>query len=134
MYNIAKLSARVFAMVTRDKLYTAEDLWALSHLPENDGKRLFLVEGTIYEMTPTSWLHGDVAIEIGAAILVYAKTHKLGRVTAAETGFNLAPGTTLAPDVGFIAAARVPEVLPSSGYVPFAPDLAVEVVSPGNTA
>jgi Uma2 family endonuclease len=33
-----------------------------------------------------------------------------------------------------VAAARVPDVLPSSGYVPFAPDLAVEVVSPGNTA
>jgi Uma2 family endonuclease len=120
-------------MVVSDKLYTAEDLWELSHLPENDGKRLILIEGAVYEMTPTGWIHGDIASELDMAIRLFVKTHKLGRVTAAETGFNLAPRTTLAPDVGFIAAARVPKQLPS-GYVPFAPDLAVEVVSPGNTA
>ncbi len=38
----------------------------------------------------------------------------------------------LAPDIGFIIAARIPPTLPG-GFVPFAPDLAVEVVSPGNT-
>jgi Uma2 family endonuclease len=58
-------------------------------------------------------------------------------VTAAETGYlvNRDPAgrdTVLAPDVGFIGSGRIPAVLPD-GYVPFAPDLAVEVVSPGNT-
>src|SRR3972149_3138280 len=117
----------------QEKSYTAGDLWRLSHLPENAGKRLSLIDGEIYEMSPTGWKHGDVAMRIGARLLADAEQHNLGRVTAAETGFNLAPGTTLAPDVGFIAAARIPDELPD-GYVPFAPDLAVEVVSPGNTA
>src|SRR6185369_10309656 len=39
-----------------------------------------------------------------------------------------------APDVGFVRADRVPEELPDRGYVPFAPDLAVEVVSPDDSA
>ncbi len=120
-------------MVSQEKLYTSADLWELSHLPENDGKRLLLLEGELYEMTPTGWKHGDVASELDVAIGSYVKAHKLGRVTAAETGYDLAPGTTLAPDVGFVAAARVPDPLPI-GYVPFAPDLAVEVVSPGNSS
>ncbi|MBI5931660.1 MAG: Uma2 family endonuclease [Chloroflexi bacterium] len=118
----------------QEKDYTADDLWEISHLPENDGKRIYLIEGALYEMPPTSWLHGDVAMEVGRQISNHVKGQKLGRVTAAETGFNLAPGTSLAPDVGFIAAERVPKELPPKGYVPFAPDLAVEVVSPGNDA
>jgi len=41
--------------------------------------------------------------------------------------------TVRCPDVGFIRRERAPQRL-SQGYVPFAPDLAVEVVSPGNRA
>ncbi len=121
-------------MAVQEKLYTAEDLWRISHLPKNAGKRFELIEGVIVEMSPTGWLHGDVAMEIGALIRSYVKAHNLGRVTAAETGFSLTGDSlnVLAPDVGFIAAGRIPEQLPD-GYVPFAPDLAVEVVSPGNS-
>jgi Uma2 family endonuclease len=42
--------------------------------------------------------------------------------------------TQCALDVSFVAAARVPDELPDSGYVPFAPDLAVEIVSPNDKA
>src|SRR5258708_33924216 len=96
----------------------------MSHLPEYEDKRLFLLEGELYEMTPTGWLHGDVASKLDMAIGLYVEAHKLGRVTAAETGYDLAPGTTLAPEVGFVAASRVPDPLPS-GYVPIATDLRV---------
>ena len=119
-------------MVLKERLYTADDLWKLSHLPENEGKRLELIEGVLIEMTPAGWKHGDIASELDMIIRSYVKTHQLGRVTAAETGFSLTGDglNVLAPDVGFIAAERVPAELPD-GYVPFAPDLAVEVVSPG---
>jgi Uma2 family endonuclease len=126
-------------MVTQERLHTIDDLWAISHLPQNTGKHFELIEGVLYEMPPTGWLHGDTASELGSEIRQYVKTHQLGRVTAAETGFilfkNPQPGgkdTVLAPDVGFIAAQRVPQQLPDQ-YVPFAPDLAVEVISPGNS-
>lgn len=117
--------------VKEQRYYTADDLWRISQLPRYDGKRLFLIDGVIYTMTPAKWLHGDLTGELHYRIAHFVKRHRLGRVTAAETGYTLAPGTTLAPDVGFIAAARVPKKFPDS-YVPFAPDLAVEVVSPND--
>jgi Uma2 family endonuclease len=50
-----------------------------------------------------------------------------------DSGFVLArnPDTVLAPDVAFISTERLPKN--SSGYLEIAPDLAVEIVSPGNT-
>jgi len=59
------------------------------------------------------------------------REHDLGLVVAAETGFTLArdPDTVRAPDVGFVSRERVPDPLPK-GYAEFAPDLAVEVLSP----
>jgi Uma2 family endonuclease len=120
-------------MVTRTQRCTVEELWELSHLPENAGRRFFLLEGVLYEMSPAGWKHGKIALKLGAVILAHVEAYKLGEVTAAETGFRLGEDTVLAPDVGFIRQERVPDELPG-GYVPFAPDLAVEVVSPGNDA
>ncbi|MEO8394955.1 MAG: Uma2 family endonuclease, partial [Chloroflexota bacterium] len=62
----------------------------------------------------------------------------LGYTTAAETGYILfknptGKDTVVAPDVGFISKQRLPQGLPK-GYIPVAPDLAVEVVSPGDRA
>jgi Uma2 family endonuclease len=123
-------------MATLEQAYTVDDLWAISHTLENDGRRYFLLEGELYEMPPTGWLHGDSTHQLAQHIGNHVAANKLGRVTGAETGYILyknpdGKDTVLAPNVGFIAASRVPERLPD-GYVPFAPDLAVEVVSPGN--
>jgi Uma2 family endonuclease len=122
-------------MVLAEKLFTADDLWKLSHLPENEGKRLELIEGVIIEMAPAGSLHGGIAGDVLGFIWTYVRQKKIGRVMAAETGFSLTGDglNVLAPDVGFISAERVPDELPV-GFFPFAPDLAVEVVSPGNTS
>jgi Uma2 family endonuclease len=39
-----------------------------------------------------------------------------------------------APDVAFIRAERIPPEGVPKGYIPIAPDLVVEIVSPGDTA
>ncbi len=121
-------------MVVQDRLYTAEDLWDASHQP-GETRRLEVVKGALREMTPTGGLHGVIALEIGYQILHHAKQHQLGYATSAETGFILAadPYTVRAPDVGFVARERISGPIPSK-YFPFAPDLAVEVVSPNDTA
>jgi Uma2 family endonuclease len=51
-----------------------------------------------------------------------------------ETGFRLTtdPDTVLAPDVSFISSARIPATGLPEGYFPGAPDLAIEIVSPGD--
>jgi Uma2 family endonuclease len=56
-------------------------------------------------------------------------------VYAADTGLRLAsdPDTVRAPDVALVSQARVEAVGEVEGFWPEAPDLAVEVVSPGDS-
>jgi Uma2 family endonuclease len=70
-------------------------------------------------------------MRLGAALVAFVYPRQLGRVYAAETGFKLDvnPDTVRAPDVAFIRRERLGE-LPPHGYPAFAPDLAVEVLSP----
>ncbi len=119
-------------MAVQERLYTAEDLWELSH--KESHKRFELMRGVIVEMAPPGGVHGETAGEIYAWLRTYIKQHQMGRLTI-ETGYILSPDpyTILAPDVAFVTRDRAPEPLPEK-YVPFAPDLAIEVVSPGDTA
>lgn len=128
-------------MVTQERLYTVEELWDLSHQPENAGRRFELSEGRLIVMTPAGWKHGGLASKLDRVIGSFVEDHQLGMTTAAETGYILRQSPdgkdiVRAPDVGFIAGDRLlsaPDALPD-GYVPFAPDLAVEVISPGDDA
>ena len=61
--------------------------------------------------------------------------HRLGKLYLAETGFLLAARSRhgAAPDIAFIRNDHVLREKPKEAYWPGAPDLAVEVVSPGDT-
>jgi Uma2 family endonuclease len=126
-------------MVIRENIHTAEDLWELSHQPEYADLRLELSEGRLIVMSPAGWKHGSIASLLGRKVGDFVDENGLGMTTAAETGFILyknpnGKDTVRAPDVGFIATSRVPDNLADlpDGYVPFAPDLAIEVVSPND--
>jgi Uma2 family endonuclease len=108
---------------------TAEDLLRLNI----QGKRSELVRGQLIVREPPGFAHGVVAFRIGRLVGDFVDSFRLGLVVAAETGFTLArnPDTVRAPDVGFVRQDRVPDPLPR-GYAEFAPDLAVEVLSPGD--
>ena len=87
-------------------------------------------------MTPASPRHGKIAVRIGGRLDHFVSARQLGEVYGAETGFTLRrkPDTVRAPDAAFVSAARIPPGGIQSGYFPGAPDLAVEVVSPDDTA
>jgi Uma2 family endonuclease len=109
--------------------YRAQDL---ERLADSD-KRYELLQGTLIEMPPPSVEHGLIVASLIAALLPFIQSHQLGQLMT-ETGFQLAsdPDTVRAPDVAFVSRARL---MPRQGsYYPFAPDLAVEVVSPANSA
>ena len=114
------------AGMSETTLMTAEELLRL-RLPD---KRTELVRGRLVVRDPGGARHGAVANRIGYRITAHVEAHDLGRVYAAETGFQIeaAPDTVRAPDVAFIAKRRVPEVEPR-GYPGWAPDLAVEVLA-----
>ncbi len=125
-------------MVIRERLYSAAELWELSHRSENAGKRLELSEGNLIEMTPTGGKHGGISFRLANLVGDHIEAHPLGYCTAAETGYILftdetGKDTVRAPDVGFVRAERLPDGLPD-GYIPVPPDFAIEVVSPSDRA
>ena len=119
-------------MRVRKLLLTAEELL---RLPDT-GRRLELVEGELFEMPPAGGEHGDIAAVVLIVLGEYVRRHRLGRTFAAETGFVLArdPDTVRAPDASFVSYGRLPRGEVPPGYVDMAPDLAVEVTSPSDSA
>lgn len=104
-------------------------------LPEEDGNRVELVRGRLVREPRPGGAHGWLAVELIVRIESYARKHDLGR-TVTEAGFLLAdePPTVRGPDVAFISAEELPPDGPPEGYWRQPPDLAIEVVSPSNTA
>jgi Uma2 family endonuclease len=131
MQNV--LSPPAAETIIADRLYTAEELMQLSKRNEH---RYELNRGVL-KTTPLAGIeHGIHASRLGALLQIFVEEHDLGVVVAAETGFYLErnPDTVRAPDAAFIRKDRLPEDNLPRGYFLGAPDLAAEVVSPGDTA
>ena len=110
---------------------TASELFEMP----DDGFRYELVKGELRKMSPSGWEHGEVVVNITLLLGQYVKVNKLGACGGAETGFKLAsdPDTVRAPDLSFVNRERIPEGDASKKFFKGAPDLAVEVMSPGDT-
>ncbi len=120
-------------MATSAKLMTAEELLVI---PRDDG-RFELVEGELIELSPPPGIqHGFIAGKAFSVLDRFVTPRGLGIVLAAETGFQISskPDTVRAPDAAFVAASRLPKGGLPTGYLRLAPDIAVEVVSPSDTA
>jgi Uma2 family endonuclease len=110
---------------------TAEELLQLP----DDGFRYELIEGELRRMPPAGDEHGRVGMELALLLGPYVKKNNLGKLYLAETGFLIKtkPDTVRAPDIAFVRMERIRETPHVKSYRPGAPDLAVEVVSPGDT-
>ncbi len=107
----------------------------------DDGKRYELHDGVLkqkfygvhegVEMPSPTVIHNWIVAVLVRLLLNYALEHKLGYVFGDNLDYLLEAGLILKPDVSFMAAARV-TTFPN--YFREAPDLAVEVISPSNTA
>ncbi|MBI4310193.1 MAG: Uma2 family endonuclease [Chloroflexi bacterium] len=117
-------------MTQQQTLLTVEDFYRLYSGKEG---RHELVKGEVVQMAPPGYQHSNVALTIGALIRAHARQHGLGRAVAC-CGFILGPATVRAPDLAFVRQERIPEKRLPTGYFDGPPDLAVEVVSPSDTA
>ena len=105
-----------------------------SKLPETNVQRA-LVRGEVIETMPPGGIHGSIAVKLAARLERWSEEQARGCV-AVESGFVLEhnPDTLRAPDVSFVRSERIPETGIPEGFWRLAPDLAVEVVSPSETA
>lgn len=116
----------------QDPLLTLEEF---ERLPD-DESRTELVRGRLVREPPAGMDHGQLATQLTALISLFVDRHALGEVFTADTGFVLfeEPPTVRAPDVAFVSRDRLPPPEESIGFGRLAPDLAVEIISPSNTA
>src|SRR3954452_2213270 len=118
--------------VASEPTYTPEDLLSL---PDN-GKGYELVRGRLVEQCMggfASW----VASQIKFLLVAFGQNRGLGWVLDSEGSYQCFrddPGKVRKPDVSFIRRGRLPGERIPAGHVPLPPDLAVEVVSPNDTA
>ena len=87
-------------------------------------------------MSPAGGRHGRIAGKLFLRIGNIVEQHDLGQTFAAETGFLLErnPDTVRAPDMSFVSYGSLGEFTDHAGYLPLAPDLVAEVVSPNDTS
>lgn len=120
-------------MTVHDRVFTAADFWErVQELP--DDKLYELVNGEIIEVPPpkrkNSWLAGQLVTRF----TVHAEKHDLGVVFGADGGFILTETNVRVPDVSFVAKDRIPAMTTAEqNNAAFAPDLAVEVISPSES-
>ena len=107
----------------------------LAALPEDDGWLYELVEGRLVRMPSPGGEHGEIAGNVFGALWSFVMPRHLGRVLAAETGFQLGPQTALAADAAYVRAERVPTraSIARKKAWQLAPDLVAEVASPSQT-
>ena len=117
---------------------SADEFWDLSNSPDYADCNSELVEGRIIDMPRPKQVHAYVATQIGVALANHVTSNDLGIVYASEMGYVLARrpsgrDTVRGIDVSFISGERMPDTR-AADWVEGAPDLAVEVLSPGNLA
>jgi Uma2 family endonuclease len=110
------------------RLVTAEEL---ADYP--DTKYWELVLGVPRVCEPPGGLHGLLAMKMAARLHDHAERHRLGTVLV-EAGYLLrkGPDTVRGPDISFVSTRRLPPERIPEQFIAGAPDLAVEIISPGS--
>lgn len=92
-----------------------------------------LVDGTLVERA-MGWQESMLAAALIEILRVFVIPKNLGVVTGADGFIELFPMTIRGPDVSFVSWSRLPGGrVPAEAVPRLAPDLVVEVLSPGNT-
>jgi len=111
-----------------DARFTSRDL----ELMPDDGKRYEIVDGELFVSKQPHYYHQRVCFKLGFALETWCIKSRSGQV-------NLSPGIIfdddddVAPDLVWLSEARLNAALSPDGRLKLAPELVVEVLSPGTT-
>ncbi len=101
---------------------------------EREGRACELVDGILVEKTMGQY-ESRLALQIAWLLMNFVNPRKLGSVFGADGFMKLQPGLIRIPDVSFVSKERLKAAClrPGGKIQPLVPELAVEVLSPGNT-
>lgn len=109
-----------------------QGMWTYSDysaLPDN-GSHYEVVSGVLYMTPAPSWSHQEVVFEIASYLRNYVRNTGLGGVFVAPVDVELAPDVVFQPDVVVLLKSSRNKL--QGNHIVGAPDLVVEVVSPGS--
>jgi Uma2 family endonuclease len=95
-----------------------------------DDQRYELIDGDLFVSTQPHWHHQASATNIIYALAAWNRATSAGMVIDAP-GVIFSDDTAVAPDVVWVSAGRLEAVLGEDGKLHAAPDLVVELLSPG---
>jgi Uma2 family endonuclease len=108
--------------------WTSADLEALP----NDGRRYEIIAGDLFVSKQPHICHQDVCFQAAGLLNEWSRRTGLGRAFIAP-GLIFAEDDDVAPDVVWISTSRLAEALGKDGKLHSAPELVIEVLSPGAT-
>jgi Uma2 family endonuclease len=112
----------------------AELRWTSADLEvmPDDGKRYEIIDGELYMSKQPHWHHQYTCVRLAAELDTWNKMAGAGRVNLAP-GLIFAEDDDVAPDLIWISNARLAVSLREDGKLHDAPELVIEVLSPGLT-
>ncbi len=108
-----------------EPLMTIEDLDAMP----DDGNRYEIIEGELFVSRAPNLKHQRVSMNLAAAFIAYLDRNPIGEILATP-GVIFSNFNGVIPDLVFISHERRDEIA-SGDRVTGAPDLVIEIVSPG---
>ena len=107
--------------------YTSADL---ELIPAVEGKRYEIIDGDLYVSHAPSYEHQDTSGAIYEELQVWSRATGLGRAVFAP-GVIFAEDDDVIPDVMWLSNARLRSGRDAVGHFIVAPELVIEVLSPG---
>ena len=107
--------------------WTSKDLEALP----DDTKRYEIIDGELYVSKQPHYYHQLLCSRLTALLYNWSDKTGLGEVTGAP-GLIFAEDNDVAPDLVWTSFARLQTILQADGKLHAAPELVIEVLSPGS--
>jgi Uma2 family endonuclease len=96
----------------------------------DDGKRYEIINGELFVTRAPHWKHQEVCVNIGTQLKMWSSQTGLGKVAFAP-GIIFTDADNVIPDVVWASDRRLAAILDDAGHLTGAPELVVEVLSPG---
>ncbi len=107
--------------------------WTTSDLEIFEGDRVNryeIVDGELFVTRAPDWKHQEVCINIGTVLKLWSDDSSLGK-PAVTPGIIFSESDNVIPDVVWASNERLERLLDEAGHLTAAPELVVEVLSPG---
>lgn len=107
--------------------WTVQDLEVL---PENEWTRYEIINGELFVIPTPHRCHQQVCVKIARPLDVWSESTSLGETIVAP-GVLFSQSDSVIPDVVWVSRERLAQIEDEAGHLTGAPELVVEVLSPG---